>query len=223
MTLQKTGALAGFVCTATYLFGFALLVTVLSPLGFGSAQIDVPAVIDFIGDRPGLLIAWNSVIYILNGLALVVLVLALHDRLRPHTPGWAEITRAFGLIWATLVLGAGMIANVAIERAAQLAPTNPEAAADMWQMLHAVELGLGGGNEIAGGAWIASLSLAGLLGRSLGKLTTGLGIVIGLSGLATLIPSLGEGAGVLFGLGAIIWFIAVAIALLRPSPATPPA
>lgn len=104
-------------------------------------------------------------------MALEVLVVAIHSRLRKGTPGWAEVTRALGLIWATLVLGAGMLANVAVERVAYLAPIDMERAVSLWETLHAVELGLGGGNEIAGGVWIGCVSLAGWVGHSLGKVT----------------------------------------------------
>lgn len=213
MTLQKTGGLAGLTCAATYLFGFALLVTLLAPLGFGSGDIDARAVVTFIQDQSGLLIIWNSVIYILNALALVLLVVALQARLKLATPDWAAVTHALGLIWATLVLGAGMIANVAVERAAHLAPSDMDGAVALWETLHAVELGLGGGNEIAGGVWIGCVSLAGLIGRSLGKVTVGLGLLTGAGGLATLIPAIGDVAGAIFGLGAIAWFIVVGLSL----------
>jgi hypothetical protein len=215
MTFTKIGGLAAFLCAATYLFGFALLVTLLAPLGYGTGEIDVPAVIGFIETRPGILIAWNTVIYVVNALALAVLVVALHAHLSPTAPSWAAVTRAFGLIWATLVLGAGMLANVAVERVGHLAATDPAAAADLWEILHAVELGLGGGNEIAGGVWILGVSIAGLLGRSIGRVAAGLGIVTGVGGLATIIPALGDSAGAVFGLGAIAWFIAIGVALYR--------
>lgn len=220
MTLQKLGGLAGLTCAATYLFGFALLVTILAPLGFGSGAIDPYAVVGFITERGGLLILWNTVIYIVNALALAVLVVALHARLRRNTPEWAEVTRAFGLIWTTLVIGAGMLANVAVERAAILGPVDMDRAVTLWETLHAVELGLGGGNEIAGGVWIGCVSLAGWLGRSLGKVTAGLGLLTAAGGLLTLIPALGDTAGAVFGLGAIAWFIAVGVTLIwRPSDA----
>ncbi|MCU4652769.1 hypothetical protein N8I71_07990 [Roseibacterium sp. SDUM158016] len=212
MTLQRTGGLAALTCAATYLVGFALLVTVLAPLGYGTNAIDAEAVVAFIGERASLLIGWNSTIYIVNALALAVLVVALHDRLKTDAPAWAEVTRAFGLIWAALVLGAGMIANVAVERAATLGATDPAGAAELWEVLHAVELGLGGGNEIAGGVWILCVSIA---GRTLGHLARGIGIVAGAAGLATLVPALGDTAGAVFGLGAIAWFVASAVALLR--------
>jgi len=214
MKLRIIGGLAGLTCAATYMFGFALLVTLLAPLGFSTEDINVRAIVEFIQTSAGLLILWNSVIYILNALVLAVLVVAIHARLRAKTPDWAAVTRALGLIWATLVLGAGMIANVAVERAAYIAPTDFERAVTLWETLHAVELGLGGGNEIAGGVWIGCVSIAGLIGRSLGKIIVSLGLLTGAGGLLTLIPALGDTAGAVFGLGAIAWFIAIGLRLI---------
>ena len=218
MTLIKTGGFAALVCALTYIAGFALLLTLLAPLGFGSNQIDAEAVVAFIAEQPHLLIAWNSTIYIANAIALVLLVLAVHDLLRKATPGWAEASRAFGLIWAALVLGAGMIANVSVETALTLSQTDTEAAAQAWALLHAVELGLGGGNEIAGGVWLLCVGLAGLRAGALPRVTALLAALVGAAGLLTVIPALGELTGALFGLGAILWFVLVGLALLRRIP-----
>jgi hypothetical protein len=105
------------------------------------------------------MIAWNTTIYVVNALALAVLVVALSERLSP-LPGWAAVTRAFGLIWAALVLGAGMIANVGGGARGRSSPTIPKGQRISGPTLHAVELGLGGGNEIAGGVWILCVSIA---------------------------------------------------------------
>jgi len=214
MTLRKAGGLAALTCAASYVFGFALLVTVLAPLGFGTNEIDSAAVAAFIAERPGVLIAWNTVIYVVNALALVVLVVTLRQQIARSRPDAAAVTGAIGLVWATLVLGAGMIANVAVERTHALA-ADPLAAASLWQTLHAVELGLGGGNEIAGGAWILVVSLAGRASGILGRVPSGIGALCGFAGLATILPPLGETAGAVFGLGAIAWFVSVGLVLLR--------
>ncbi len=214
MTLRKAGGLAALTCAATYLFGFALLVTLLAPLGFGTDEIDALAVVRFIAERPGMLIAWNTVIYVVNALALIVLVVALHRQIAMSRPDAAALTGAIGLIWATLVLGAGMIANVAVEQTHALL-ADPEAAVALWQTMHAVELGLGGGNEIAGGAWILAVSLAAMACGLFRPVTAGIGAISGFAGLLTILPPLGEVAGAVFGLGAIAWFGSVGVVLLR--------
>ena len=214
MTLQRIGGLAALTCAATYIFGFVLLVTVMADVGFGSNAIDAATVVRFTLEHQALMITWNTVIYIVNALALAVLVVALGRRLAATSPDWGTMTLAFGLIWTTLVLGAGMIGNVATERMAVLAPTDFDAAVQTWQTLHAVELGLGGGNEIAGGVWIFCVSLAGLAQRAFGKIVVGLGLATGLGGLLTILPPMGDVAGAVFGLGAIAWFIAVGAAPL---------
>jgi len=214
MNLTHIGGLAALTCAATYLAGFALLVTLLAPLGYGTNDIDPAAVVAFDATRPGILTAWNSTIYVLNALALIVLVVSLSDRLTAATPGWAAVTKGLGLVWAALVLGAGMIANVALERAAHLHALDPAGAAELWATLHAVELGLGGGNEIAGGVWIGCVSLAGLIGATLTRPVAWLGLLTGLGGLATVVPALDDMAGAIFGLGAITWFLAVGMVLV---------
>lgn len=214
MNFQRIGGAAALICAATYIFGFVLLVTLLAPLGFGSGEIDATAVVRFTQENQALMITWNTVIYIINALALVLLVVALAARLKTASPEWSTTTLAFGLIWCALVLGAGMIANVATEQAVAIAESDPARAAQRWEVLNAVELGLGGGNEISGGVWILCVSVAGLLYRAFGKIVIGLGLLTGIGGLLTVFPPVGDTAGVVFGLGAIVWFIAIGFALI---------
>ncbi len=215
MTLSRVGGLAALTCAATYLFGFALLLTLLAPMGYGTSEIDTAAVVAFIHVRPGVLILWNSTIYIVNALALAVLVVALSAKLRPFSVAWASVAHAIGLIWATLVLGAGMIANVAVEQAGSMYPENPDAAASLWSVLHGVELGLGGGNEIAGAIWVLCASVAGMKHRALPASVSLVGLSTGVGGLATLVPAIGDLAGAVFGLGAILWFVLIGGHLVR--------
>ncbi|MEP3346217.1 MAG: hypothetical protein ABJN34_00405 [Litoreibacter sp.] len=156
---------------------------------------------------------FNTVIHILNAFALAVFVVALEARLKSTTPDWAAITRALELMCATLVLDAGMMAIVTAEHAAALFVINPMQAAEDWALLQVVETGLGGGNEIAAGMWILLVSIAGMMGRSLGKISIGLGLLTGAGGLATLMPAIEDMAGAVFGLGAIGWFIAISLSL----------
>ncbi|MEM9840860.1 MAG: hypothetical protein AAF830_17145 [Pseudomonadota bacterium] len=220
MTMQRIGGIAALTCAATYVFGIALLVTVMAEAGFGSNNLNAANVVRFTIENQGLMIVWNTVIYIVNALALAVLVVAVSRRLRAASPDWGSMALAFGLIWTTLVLGAGMLANVTTERVVALAADDFEAAVLTWEVLHVVELGLGGGNEIAGGAWIFCVSLAGLVYRAFGKVVIGLGLLTGLAGLLTILPPLGDVAGMVFGLSAIAWFVAVGVALVLQRDAT---
>jgi len=151
-----------------------------------------------------------------NALALIVLVVALCERLTAATSGCAAVSKGIGLVSAALVLGAGMIAHVALDRAAHLAPSDAAGAADLWVVLHAVRPGLGGGNELAGGVLIGSVSLAGSIGESLARPVAYLGVPTGPSGLATVVPSPDDVAGAL-GLGSIVWFLMIG-ALLAKEP-----
>lgn len=59
MTLTRIGGLAALICTATYIVGFALLVTLLAPLGFGTGDVDQAAVVAFNAARPGVCVPHN--------------------------------------------------------------------------------------------------------------------------------------------------------------------
>ena len=47
MTMQPVGGIAALTCAATYIFGFALLVTVFADSGFGTNSIDAAGVVRF--------------------------------------------------------------------------------------------------------------------------------------------------------------------------------
>ncbi|MAY32621.1 MAG: hypothetical protein CMM86_08455 [Rhodovulum sp.] len=209
MTLSRAGGISALICALTYVIGMAVLLVILVPLGYLDTPVgELPLAVQTV---PGVMIAWNTVIYIVNALALIVLVTALSAQMRTGAPAMAAVAQGAGLIWAALVLGAGMIANVAVE----LATAHPDTAAPLWHALHAVELGLGGGNEIAGGFWITVVSLgAGHFGRGIRLV----GAFTGLSGVATIVPAVGDPAGAVFGVGAILWFFLIAARLWRDAP-----
>ncbi len=209
MTLPRAGGISALICALTYVIGMAVLLLILVPLGYLDTPVgELPLAVQ---TAPGVMIAWNTVIYIVNALALIILVTALSAQMRRGAPAMAAVAQGAGLIWAALVLGAGMIANVAVE----MATAHPDTAAPLWHALHAVELGLGGGNEFAGGFWITVVSLsAGHFGRGI----RWVGALTGLSGVATIVPAVGDPAGTVFGLGAILWFFLIAARLWRDAP-----
>jgi hypothetical protein len=81
---------------------------------------------------------------------------------------------------------------------------------------------LGGGNEVLGGVWVLGLSIVALRERLFARWTNYLGAVMGIAGLATVVPAL-ENVGAIFGLGLIVWFIAVGMTLIKDRTVTPEA
>lgn len=215
--LQKMGGAAALVEAVTYLVGIALLVTALAP-AMGLPPTDHVA---FLVEHQTLMHLWHLTIYLINGSFLVVLVLALHERLRGGAPALAPVATAFGLIWAGLVLASGMLIINDLRVITEIHRSDPARAALLWQALSAVEDGLGGGVELPGGLWMLLVSLAARRGGLPRPLNIA-GVLFGAAGILTALPALGE-LGALFGLGAIAWFIGVGVTLWRtPSPVAAP-
>lgn len=213
--LRFWGATAAFVDAASYVFGFVLLFGFLAGSGIGSDQPNLTATTAFLVENQGLMSLWYLTIYVLNGLALAALAVALRARFAAAAPGLAQAVLTFGALWATLVVGAGMVANVGIGMVAALHPEDAMEAARLWRVVELVEGGLGGGNEIAGAIWALLVGAAGLASRTLPRSFAWFSIVIGGAGLATLLPSLNEIAGAVFGLGYIGWFVWIGLVLAR--------
>jgi hypothetical protein len=209
---QRIGGIAALIEAATFIVGIVMFVTVLAD--YTSGDPTPSESVTFLVDNQVALHIWNLVIFIIFGLALVPLVLALHERLKNRSPALAQVSTAFGLIWAGLVLAAGMVTNIGIGTVADLHDSDPARAETVWSALDSVQNGLGGGNEIAGGVWLLLVSLA---ARRAGALPVGLnylGVISGVAGLITIVPPL-EAVGAVFGLGLIVWFAWLGTLLLR--------
>ena len=214
---QKTAGVCALIASATFLFGIAMFATVLADYTTGDPTPEES--VQFLADHQAALYVWNLVIFIVFGIALVPVVTALRERLRPRSPVFAQISAAFGIIWAGLVLAAGMVSNIAIGAVADLHDTNSANAESVWSALDAVQNGLGGGNEIAGGIWVLLVSWAALQTEALPRALNYLGMAAGIAGLVTVVPPL-EAIGAVFGIGLIIWFVWIGMWLL--SPEVPP-
>ena len=213
---RTIAGIAALVAATTFVIGLVMFVTVLSDYTTGDPSPDES--VAFLVDNEAAVYAWNLVIFIVFGLALVPLVLALHDRLRSGSPAVAQTATAFGLIWAGLVIAAGMVANVGGVDVIDLHAEDPARAESLWSAIDSVQNGLGGGNEIAGGVWVLLVSLAALRANDLSSGINYLGLVAGAAGLVTVVPAL-EAVGAVFGLGLIVWFVWVGVVLLREQQA----
>ena len=150
-------------------------------------------------------------------MVLVVLALALHARLKDGSPAIMQTATAFGLIWAGLVIASGMIANIGNSTVVGLFSENQDQAVLLWLAISTVQEALGGGNEIVGGLWILLLSWAALRSDKLPKVLNYIGVLVGLAGILTVVPTFDVLMDV-FGLGQIVWFAWLGIVMLREKP-----
>ena len=209
MNLQKTAGIAALCEALIYITTFALYGTVLAmPGGLNSAQKLV-----FLVENQSLLFFSNLLAYIIFGVLLAVLVLALHERLKNAASTLTQLASIFGVLWVGLVIASGMLANIGLNAVLKLNLTEPEQTRALWLSVTTVTGALGGGNEIVGGLWVLLISCAGLKAKILPNTLHYLGIVVGIAGIATCFPA--AGLTELFGISQIIWFGFLGIAMLR--------
>lgn len=151
--------------------------------------------------------------YVVFGVVLSALVLALHERLKTAAPLAMRAASLFGLLWVGFVIAAGMIGNAALLATVKLATTDPERALTLWTTAAAVIEGVGGGNELVGGLWVALLSAVAWRFGGLSRALAGFGLFVGACGVLTIIPL--DALTEVFGLSQIVWFSWLGISLLR--------
>lgn len=210
---KNAGGFAALTQAACYVFGFAMLATVMNPGDVeGWSQLQK---LEFVLERQALFQIWNVVIYVVFGVALVTLAAVLHRLLEQPGSLVMSIATPFGFIWAGLVIASGMVASVGLSAVSDAYSRSAEEAAQLWSSIGAVQDGLGGGVEIVGGIWVLLLSASSLRSRRLlPKVLNWIGMVVGVAGIATIIPAL-SGLGAVFGLTQIVWFVGVGAVLLR--------
>lgn len=210
---QRAGGLAAIAAAATYIVGFWVFFTFIAPASYGSSQVDASEHVMFLVENEQLMQAWNLVIFVLNAILMVIISIALYHRVKTGSEHLAQAATAFGVIWAGLLLASGMLANIGLEEIVKLSARDMQAASTLWYSVATVEEGLGGGNEITGGMWILLLSWAGQKAKTIPSVINLIGLLVGGAGVLTMIPILTE-AETVFGLGFILWFLLVGLALL---------
>jgi hypothetical protein len=214
-TLQKFGGFAALYLAAAYLIGMVLFLVVL----------DYPSITDpaqkvaLNVDKQGVIFSTNLLMYVFFGLFLIILSLALYDRLKSGAPAIMQAATAIGIIWAGSLIASGMVAIAGLDVIVPLYAKDPAQAALTWQGIEAVAHGLGFANgDIMGGLLTLLVSLAALRAGGLPKGLNILGLLVGAAGILSIIPGLTEMMAGIFGLISIIWFIWLGIVMLRWSP-----
>ncbi len=212
--LQKIGGLAALYLAAAYLTGIVLFLFVL----------DYPNIVDpaqkvaLVVDKQMVIYSTNLILYVIFGVLLIVLALALYERLKAGAPAMLQVATAIGIIWAGALVASGMVANAGITPIVALYGKDPAQAALTWLGIESVASGLGNGNgEILGGLWTLLVSWAALRTGGLPKFLNYLGLVVGLVGIVSVLPGLSDLVGI-FGISQLVWFVWLAMILLRRSP-----
>ena len=214
-TLQKSGGFAALYLAVAYLIGMALFIVVLDTLSITDPAQKVALLVRM----QMVIFSTNLLMYVFFGVVLIVLALALYDRLQAGAPALMQVATTLGIIWAGSLIASGMVANAGIAPVVALYATDPGQAALTWQAIETVASGLGNGNgEILGGLWTLLVSLAALRSGGLPRGLNLLGLWVGAVGILSLIPGLTELLIGVFGLSQIIWYVWLGIVLLRSKP-----
>jgi len=215
-TSQKMGGISALICAATYLVSLGLLFTLLAP--FADPAMDFARFMDFFLANQATIFIWHLLMYLVNGVFLVFLALALFNRLKAGSPGMLQAATVFGLIWAALVFASGFITIYGWETIASLYRSDPAQGATLKLALDTVTLGLDHSARLLGCLWVLLVSWAALRAGLLPRALNYLGLGIGVPGLiSTAFPAL-TALGIAFGLGIIVWWIWLGIVMLGSRP-----
>ncbi|MEQ9286986.1 MAG: DUF4386 family protein [Cyclobacteriaceae bacterium] len=213
MTEKKLQIIGG-ICSI-----FEGIIYIIAFIVYG-AVLDYPNVDASVDERLGFLASNHHILsiltftsYILFGILLAVLVLAIHHRLKTYSPILSQITAVFGIIWVGLVIASGMINNISLNSVIEMGSKEPENAMIVFSTVNIITEGLGGGNEILGGIWVLLLSVTASKGHLLSKPLNFWGILVGVAGIFTIYPL--EIFTEIFGIGQLVWFLWIGISIIR--------
>lgn len=206
--LQKVGGITALLEAAIYISAFVFFGAFWNFPG----DADSVQKFAFLAENQSILSIVNFIMYVLFGILLAVLVLALHQRLKINAPTLSQVASIFGVIWVGLVIASGMISNIGLAAAIELSVSEPDQAMSLWRTILVVVEALGGGNEIVGGLWVLLLSFAALKGKSLHKALSCFGLFVGIVGILTIYPA--EVFTELFGISQIVWFLWLGVSML---------
>jgi len=213
-TLQKSGGIAALYMAISHLIGLVIFIVVLDYINITDPMQKLAMNIE----KQTVIFSTNLLMYVFFGFALIVLSLALYDRMKSGAPALMQVATAIGIIWAGSLIASGMAANAGLATIVALYAKDPTQAALTFQAIESITNGLGNANgEILGGSLTLLVSLAALRTGGLPKGLNILGMLIGAVGILTIIPAL-TAMVAMFGLGQIVWFVWLGIVLLRSNP-----
>lgn len=202
MDLPKAGGASAWLMATTYLTALALHVTVFDLSPFQDPLARTAQVVA----NQGSFTAFVLVSYVAFAVALVVFALALHKEVGAEDPALAKVGTIFAFVWATLLVGSGLVYKAGLAAVASLHATDSSGATALLRVVEVVHEGLGCSVEIPGGLWMVLTGLAGLRSRRRSPNLHRLAIVLGSCGVLSVVPALALPAVGVFALGSVVWF-----------------
>ncbi|TXT44089.1 MAG: hypothetical protein FD137_1656 [Spirochaetes bacterium] len=225
------------VSAASYVFAIGLYMTAMAPMG--DPNLGIGEYFAFYGEHRAIVFVWTYSMYIIHGGSLIVLVLALRERLKEAAPRLSLVAAGLGFAWAGFVLLSGFINLWGAEALADLHPKNPGLAETLKEVIAMVTLGIDSSDKCLGALWIGLSCLAALtalkakaapkalpgavhpkailpteaLPKALAVAGLGLGAAVFALGLA--LPANDPSASFAFGIGTIFWWLFLGLHMLR--------
>ena len=209
--LEKLGGIAAIYGALVYIVAMIVFLVVLD-----YPNVTEPAQkVDMIVNNQNIIIVLHWLSYIIFGLLLVILSLALYEKIRVKNTPMMKIATVFGIIWATLLIASGLISIRGIAAVVGVYNFDAAQAALLWQSIEVSSSALSfADGEILGGLWMFLVGLSALKASSFSKALNIVCIGVGIVGIISIIPFLNLFSA-LFGLGQIVWFIWLGITLVK--------
>lgn len=208
-TLQRIGGIAAISEAVIYITAFIFFGTYWHYPG----NEDTVTQLAYLAENQCVYAAINLIMYVLFGVILAILTLALYEQLKNKSPVIMQIATIFGVIWAGLVIASGMISNVGLGIVLKISINEPDRAMTMWATISAIVQGMGGGNEVVGGIWVLLLSIASLKNNEHYTLLNYFGLLVGMVGILTIYPA--DVLTAIFGISQIVWFLGLGFVMLK--------
>ncbi len=216
MGMQRAGGIAALYIAIAYLAAIPYFVFLVNYPGV----VDPIQKVVLLRDNYASMYWMHVVSFQFVALALIVVTLAIHQRLKTAAPSTAQFATVVGLIRAGLLLASVMVFNYGMGVVVRLYTSAPDQAVSAWQVIEPVAEALGGsGAELLGGVWILLLSTVALRAKVLPRALNWLGVGIGAAGILSLVPALSV-LEVAFEILQIVWFLWLGIVMVRARPDT---
>lgn len=211
---QTQGGVSALICASSFIVGLVLILLVAPDFNDGPDER-----LRTLSKFSGFFQLWYFLIYVVFGVCLLILSIALLEPIkREHRP-LEQITTLASYLWACYIFASGFIAIFSIEF---LFANHFDFSVDMvemWRDIYTVQMALGEGVEWVGGIWVILINTCLYLEKRFRTSVVYFGFFASFFGLLTLKPEWQE-MGAIFGILQVVWFIWIGILLLREKKAS---